>query len=80
MILLTDEELAQAKGEEECADIVREYGECGECSGNCKEIAKAQLKKVAEYLQKRWNGTEYEFYNIVAIPKDDWQSLLEETK
>ena len=42
--------------------------------------AKAQLKKVVEWLETRWNGTEFELYNIVAIPKEDWQALLEEAE
>ena len=47
-------------------------------SGVPSRTAKAQLKKVVGYLRERWNGTEYGFYNIVAIPKEDWQSLLKE--
>lgn len=43
-----------------------------------RDIAKAQLKKVMEWLESNWNGTEYEFYNIISIKKEDWQSLLNE--
>ena len=33
------------------------------------------LKAVGEWLEKRWNGTEYEFYRIVAITEADFNQL-----
>ena len=43
-------------------------------------VAKAQLKKVVEYLKGRWNGTKYEHYHIMAIPREDWEALLSEVE
>jgi len=67
MILLTDKEVNR---------LSEEWLDADEDVDWATMMNKAQLKKVVEYLQERWNGTEYEFYNIVAIPKEDWQSLL----
>ena len=51
MILLTDEEIAREKDCEMYGDIKLGDLDCEGCSGNCRFIAKAQLKEVVELLE-----------------------------
>jgi len=44
LTVIDDMSLAIAKSEDECVVVVKEWGECGECSGNCRNIAEAQLQ------------------------------------
>ena len=85
-VLLNDEEIAKVKDCEMYDDIKEGELDCSNCSGNCRFIAKAQLKKVVEDLRT------YAFAEpqsvpasgreliAVCIPVSDWQSLLEEVK
>ncbi len=52
--LLTDEEMAQAQGDKDvCLAIIRGFGSCRGCSGNCPSIAQAQLAKVWPMVEVR---------------------------
>ncbi|KKL79193.1 hypothetical protein LCGC14_2017230 [marine sediment metagenome] len=50
-LLLTDEAMAEVQGDKDrCLAVIHGFGGCGGCSANCGKVAKAQFKKVVEWL------------------------------
>ncbi len=87
-LLLTDEETAEVQGDKDmCLAVIHGFGGCGGCSANCGKVAKAQLKKVVEWLKER---VEFEHescdescghkFVVISVYPWDWQSLVDEVK
>lgn len=86
-ILLEDEEIkerflvhfAKQYGEEAAEELLGQLPECN----YAKAIAKAQLKKIVEWVKSYEVGEYYhpdKWKRQFDIPREDWQALLKETE